>query len=97
MSSVASAAQSARSLPLRSMTARSRILRDEYTFDRRWQGYGQSRHFGGAQKTLDDAYVSPGYSVGDGNNVSGVQAAGVSDDGFTVAGTGSASQTSNVN
>ena len=37
---------------------------------------------GGAQKTLDDAYVSPGYElVRDGNNVSArVQAAGVSDD-----------------
>ena len=53
---------------------------------------------GGAQKTLDDAYVSPGYElVRDGNNVSArVQAAGVSDDSFTVAGTGSASQSNNI-
>ncbi len=53
---------------------------------------------GGATKILDDAYVSPGYElVREGSNVSAiVQAAGVSDDSFTVNGTGSTTQPNDI-
>ena len=53
---------------------------------------------GGATKILDDAYVSPGYElVREGSNVSAiVQASGVSDDSFTVNGTGSTTQPNDI-